>query len=129
MTTEEIKESTRKRRRLEAKQEVQAAATSGDTTDRISLEKMSSILAEQLLECEPTERVLFDSISVPPERVAFADSIEDAFVVARRGEEVIYYEEVEDGFNTSRLDVDGRIAEHWYNQDELRWVLYAWARS
>ena len=52
--------------------------------------------------------------------------IENAVVVARRGDEVIYWEDVEEGFNLSPVSPDGQILEHWSNQDELRFALNAW---
>ena len=58
-----------------------------------------------------------------PNSAAAPDSHPPSFLCSK------FYEESEDGFNSSPLDAAGRIAEHWYNQDELRWVLYAWARS
>ena len=47
-------------------------------------------------------------------------------VVARNVNEVIYYEDVEDGFNVSPLGPRGEILEHWCNQDELRLALNCW---
>lgn len=52
--------------------------------------------------------------------------MEHAIVVARRVDEVIYWEDVEGGFNISPIGPDGRILEHWCNQDELRLALNAW---
>lgn len=51
---------------------------------------------------------------------------ESVVVVARNGEQVIYYEDVEDGFNVSPISSDGRVLEAWCNQDELRFALNAW---
>jgi hypothetical protein len=47
-------------------------------------------------------------------------------VVARNGNEVIYYEDVEDGFNVSAVGPGGEILEHWCNQDELKFALNYW---
>ena len=52
--------------------------------------------------------------------------MQNAVVVARRGDEVIYWEDVEEGFNVSPVSPDGRILAHWCNQDELRFALNAW---
>jgi predicted esterase YcpF (UPF0227 family) len=51
---------------------------------------------------------------------------ESVVVVARKGDEVIYYEDVEEGFNVSPISQEGRILEHWCSQDELRFALNAW---
>ena len=45
--------------------------------------------------------------------------METVVVVARNGDRVIYYEDVEDGFNVSPLSSDGQVLEHWCNQDEF----------
>jgi hypothetical protein len=52
--------------------------------------------------------------------------MENVVVAARRGEEVIYWEDVEEGFNLSPIAPDGRILEHWCNQDALGLALNAW---
>src|ERR1700743_3125914 len=45
--------------------------------------------------------------------------LENVVVVARRDGEVIYWEDVEEGFNVSPIDDDGTILEHWCTQDQL----------
>jgi hypothetical protein len=47
-------------------------------------------------------------------------------VVARKGDQVIYYEDGEDGFNVSLISPDGRVLEHWGNPEELRLAFNAW---
>ena len=49
--------------------------------------------------------------------------IESVFVVARKEDVVVYYEDVEDGFNVSSLAPDGSIASPGYEQWELSHVL------
>ena len=44
-------------------------------------------------------------------------------MVARKGNEVIYYEDIEGGFNVSPVGPDGEIPEHRCNRDELRFAL------
>lgn len=52
--------------------------------------------------------------------------IESVVVVARNGDQIIYYEDMEDGFNVSPISPYGRVLEHWCNQDQLRCALNAW---
>jgi len=54
---------------------------------------------------------------------------ESLVVVARNGSEVIYWEDVEGGFNVSPVDEDGQILEHWCNQDELGFALNTWIKG
>ena len=49
--------------------------------------------------------------------------IEDVYVVARRGDEVMYYEDVEEGFNISPAPSDGMPLMHWCYQDDLQVAL------
>jgi hypothetical protein len=51
---------------------------------------------------------------------------ESVVVIARNGDQVIYYEDVEDGVNVSPISPDGQVLEHWCNQDELRFALNTW---
>ena len=39
-------------------------------------------------------------------------------MVAVKDGEVLYYEDVEDGFNRSPLSESGDVLEHWCNQDD-----------
>ena len=50
-------------------------------------------------------------------------AIETVFVVAKPGGVVLYYEDVEEGFNISSLLADGAIASPGYEQWALRHVL------
>ena len=77
----------------------------------ISRRDLDELLEAELRECPPAERAIFDQYRVEPVRLPFArvTTIPTAFVVARRGEEVIYYEDVEGGFNSSDLDPAGQI--------------------
>jgi hypothetical protein len=54
------------------------------------------------------------------------DVIKNVFIVAQCWNEVMYYEEVEDGFSFSIIDENGKILEHWCNQDELKYALWHW---
>jgi hypothetical protein len=45
------------------------------------------------------------------------------WVVAIFGKVVIYFNDIEEGFNTSFYDEYGHIKEYWCNQSELNWVI------
>lgn len=45
--------------------------------------------------------------------------VEKVVVVAQKAGEVIYWEDVEEGFDISRLGSDGCILEHWCNDGDL----------
>jgi hypothetical protein len=89
---------------------------------------MHSLIEEQLRDCSDAQREIFERYRVPlrPTPLERHGQIESVFVVAQRGNEVMYYEDVEEGFNFSTLSPDGRIAQHWCNQDELMHALIHW---
>ena len=45
------------------------------------------------------------------------------WVVAIFGNEVIYYNDIEEGFNVSPYEIYGHIKEYWCNQSELNWTI------
>lgn len=49
----------------------------------------------------------------------YGDGGNGFWVVAIVGETVIWYNDIEDGFNRSRYSVYGEIEDYWCNQDEL----------
>ena len=90
--------------------------------------ELEVIIREQLAECTLEQRETFEKYRVPMRRVAIQryGKAEHVFVVAQRGPEAMYYEDIEEGFNFSPLDADGNILEHWCNQDELKYALWHW---
>ena len=50
------------------------------------------------------------------------------WVVAVADRECIWYNDIEDGFNVSRFDVSGLIADYWCNQSELQHTMHALVR-
>jgi hypothetical protein len=47
-------------------------------------------------------------------------------VVARKGDEIVDWEDFEEGSNLSPVAPDGRVLEPWCNQDELKLALNGW---
>jgi hypothetical protein len=67
-------------------------------------------------------RRLWDAIRIKPEKWQlhpYGDAGGGFWVVALIGQSVIWYNDVEEGFNRSRYSVHGEIADYWCNQDEL----------
>ncbi|HEX7286922.1 MAG TPA: hypothetical protein VF532_12115 [Candidatus Angelobacter sp.] len=93
-----------------------------------NIEDVKAIVAEDLRDCDPEQIATWNRYAVEPflaplERYG---NMESVVVVARRGNDVIYWEDIEDGFNVSPISADGRILEHCCNQDELKHALNAW---
>lgn len=97
-----------------------------ETWQPITEEDLNALVAAQLADCSPDQRQLFERSKVIPHLVPIARSgrPEAVFVVAKAGDLVLYYEDVEEGFNISRLAEDGSIATPGYEQWELRHALW-----
>jgi hypothetical protein len=93
-----------------------------------TIEQVNKIVTEYLLCCDPEQVSAFRRCAVPPHRAEIVcyGRMEEVVVVARKGDEVIYWEDVEEGFNVSPIAPDGRVLEHWCNQDDLGLALNSW---
>ena len=92
-----------------------------DTCQSLTQKELESLIATQLLDCSPEERQHFEFCKVGPRLTAItrAGCIEGVFVVAHFRDLVMYYEDVEGGFNISSLSSDGAIATPGFEQWEL----------
>jgi hypothetical protein len=82
-----------------------------------------------LAECPPDAAALFGSIAVEPEKwtqTPYGDEGDGFWVVGVEGHQVIWYNDIEEGFNVSAFEVRGTIptSEYWCNIDSLRIALY-----
>jgi len=96
-----------------------------------TIEEVNQIVARDLERCDAEQLAVFEKYRVTPflasiERYGRADSV---VVVARNHDRVIYYEDVEEGFNVAPISHDGRVLEHWCNQDYLGYALNAWIKG
>jgi len=93
-----------------------------------TIEEVNEIVSKDLKDCDEQQLAAFEKYRVEPFSAPIVQygQTESVVVVPRNGDQVIYYEDVEDGFNLSPISSDGRVLEHWCNQDELRLALNAW---
>ena len=94
-----------------------------------TVEAVNEIVQKSLIDCDPDHRTAFLRYSVVPHVTPIVryGQIETVVVVAQRANEVLYWEDVEEGFNISPLTGEGSIAEHCCNQDSLAVALSRWA--
>jgi hypothetical protein len=94
----------------------------------ITVERLQSLIEKELQDCTPEQRDVFDKFRVAPRATPIEryGSIESVLVVAQRDDEVMYYEDVEEGFNFSALTPNGQIAAPGWSQDELRYAILRW---
>ena len=91
----------------------------------MSWEALRELIVAQVADCSADLRVIFERYRVPPFRTAInrTGKPESVFVVAPKGERVIHYEDVEEGFNLSPSSRDGWILDPRCNQDDLKLAL------
>ncbi|MDA1044609.1 MAG: hypothetical protein O3C57_05230 [Verrucomicrobia bacterium] len=94
----------------------------------IPLPALEALIDEQLERCTPAQRETYRKLRVPirPAPISRHGNIESVFIVAQRASEVMYYEDVEKGFNFSFIDARGTILHHWGNRDDLSQALPHW---
>jgi hypothetical protein len=93
-----------------------------------TVEAVNQIVQKDLAACDAEQRAAFARYSVEPHPVPVLryGRIETVIVVARKGDEAVYWENVEEGFNTSPVDDQGTIVEPRCNQDTLGVALNLW---
>ncbi len=96
-----------------------------------TVEQVKNIVDEDLRACDGEQMAAFNRYAVEPYVASIVRNgkMESVVVVARKGDEVIYWEDVEDGFNISPVNSNGQILEHWCNHDELGFALNAWIKG
>ena len=70
----------------------------------------------------PSQLRLWDAIRIEPEKWQqhpFGDDGNGFWVVGLIGRTVIWYNDIEEGFNRSRYRDYGEIEDYWRNEDEL----------
>jgi hypothetical protein len=86
-----------------------------------TIDDVKAILSAELKSCDAQQIEIFRRYSVEPFRAVITryGKIESVVVVAKKSDEVIYWEDVEEGFNISPTGPQGEVLEHWCNQDDL----------
>jgi len=82
-------------------------------------------MAIQLEECPKAQRKAFDVLRVAPYSAPFLrrHGLGHVLVVAHLPSGLLYYEDIEEGFETGVLDVDGVLHDHGCNQLTLSQAL------
>src|SRR5262245_2617676 len=91
-------------------------------------DELQSIVERDLSDRSDDEREYFVSVAIEPERwrqSPWGDEGGGFWAVAVDADRVLWFNDIEEGFNVSRFSERGLIPEHeyWCNQDRLRWAL------
>jgi hypothetical protein len=94
------------------------------TWQPISRENLEAILASELAQCSASQQADFNAVKCPHTKwrqSPWGDLGGGFWVVAVRQNRVLWYNDIEHGFNVSKFTAPGTIPEneYWCNQDEL----------
>src|ERR1700721_2436316 len=89
-----------------------------------TVDEVSEIVATDLKACDAEQLAAFQKYGVEPFSAPIMrhGKVESVVVIARNGDQVIYWEDVEDGFNVSPIGADGTVLEPWGNENNLRFA-------
>ncbi len=90
--------------------------------------ELEILINHELETCTREQRQVFEDHRVLLRRAVLVryERQEEAFIVAQRGDEVMYYEDLETGFNFSLLSEDGSIRESGCNESRLGNAVNRW---
>ena len=74
----------------------------------------------------PEQRKVWEIIKIHPEKWkqdSYGNEGNEFWAVAIIGSSVIWFNDIEDGYNQSTYSNFGVINEYWCNQDELEWAV------
>ena len=93
-----------------------------------TIESVKQIVLDDLASCNDKQIAAFEAYRVEPYLAPIVryGAVEYVVVVAHNGNQVIYWEDVEEGFGVSALGTDGKILEQDCNQNDLGLALNSW---
>ena len=102
-----------------------------DAWHTATIAEVRRLITKDLRACDDKQVGIFEQYGIKPflAPITRYGKRETVVVVARKGDEVIYYEDMDEGFNVSPISTDGFILEHWCNQDELGFALNTWVEG
>ena len=98
----------------------------------ISLHELQRIIRTAEAEFNDDQSNLWQLIAIPPEKwkeTKYGSPGEGFWAVAISGKRVLWYNDIEEGFNISDYRVYGQIGEYFANQDKLQWALNRLSKS
>jgi hypothetical protein len=98
------------------------------TWNPIDRSELEAMISRDLMDCAEDQKQVFARARVTPRKwklSPWGDAGGGFWVVATCRDRVLWYNDIEEGFNVSRYEIAGEIptAEYWCNQDPLRWAI------
>jgi len=93
-----------------------------------TIEDVKQILDQDLRSCDVKQASAFERFHVEPHFASIVrfGKLEQVVVVAQKEDQVIYWEDVEEGFGVSAVGADGQILDHDCSQNNLGLALNSW---
>jgi len=88
----------------------------------IAEEALRDRIAQGVARMAPSQLRLWEAIRIEPEKwrqQPYGDAGDGFWVVAIVGRTVIWYNDIEEGFNRSNYATYGKFEDYWCNHDEL----------
>jgi hypothetical protein len=95
-------------------------------------ETLAAMIADAVILMEPHASCLWDLMRIPPAKWALSpwgDLGGGFWVVGIIAMRVVWFNDIEDGFNVSRYTTPGLIDEYWCNQSELQHTIHSLLRQ
>jgi len=95
--------------------------------DPISLEELQLEIQKAETDLKDELLVFWSLIKIEPEKWVesqYGDEGGGFWVVGIFGNQCIWYNDIEDGFNVSDYTTYGKINDYWCNKDEISWIIY-----
>lgn len=91
----------------------------------ISETELWDILNTSYIRMSPQQERLWNLVRINPEKWSQESygKVDGFWAVALLGQIVVWYNDIEDGFNCSTYIKHGEISEYWCNQDELEFAI------
>ena len=93
----------------------------------IPFNELRDLIRQSEAEMAPTERRLWELVRIPPEKWTLSPWGNEGggfWAVGLLDGHVIWYNDIEDGFNISRHTERGTIGDYWCNQGSLQPILW-----
>ena len=100
-----------------------------DKTDKwmpITLSELQELIDLGVSKMTSEQINMWNEISVVPEKwqeISYGQEGDGFWVVAICEDEIIWYNDIEEGFNISKFSVIGKIDDYGAEQDELQWTM------
>lgn len=107
------------------------------TWEPITAAELLALLHVQLAHLDDETRPVWDRFRIEPTPIPCSrpgvddatPDVESVFCLARDGDEVLVYDDVEDAFGTGRVGSDGVLRTWRTYGEELRWAVQGFARE